>query len=171
MEIRLQRCAVRSWRREDAGPLVRHANNLKIWRNVRDRFPHPYRREHAEEWIRTASALDPETQFAIAVDGEAVGAIGFEIGSDIHRRTAEIGFWVGEAYWGQGIATEAVRALTDHAFSSFDLVRIQAGVLEWNLASARVLEKAGYAREARLRRAAFKDGQVLDLILYAVVRG
>lgn len=170
MELALPLCTMRSWRGSDVPSLVRHADNVKVWRNLRDRFPHPYTAAHGEAWVRAAAAARPETHFAIAVEDEAAGGVGLELGSDICRRTAEIGFWLGEAYWGRGIATQAVRALTGLAFSRFDLVRVQAGVLEWNPASMRALEKAGYVREARLRRAAVKDGHVLDLILYSILR-
>ncbi|MGH7406412.1 MAG: GNAT family N-acetyltransferase [Candidatus Methylomirabilales bacterium] len=102
--------------------------------------------------------------------GEAVGRIGLDLQTDVHRRSAEIGFWLAEPYWGRGIATEAVRAMTDFAFATFDLCRIFAGVFEWDPASVRVLEKAGYAYEGRLRKSVTKDGQTIDAFLYAVVR-
>ena len=110
------------------------------------------------------------THFAIAVDGKAVGGIGFHPGKDVGRRTAEIGYWLGEPYWGRGIVSEALRAVTEHAFAKHDLVRLQAHVFEWNTASARVLEKAGYTREARLRKSVTKEGRTVDSYLYALVR-
>src|SRR6267142_447075 len=128
MEMVLSRCVVRSFRPDDAPSLERHANNRSVWINLRDQFPHPYSLADAERWIREAAALDPETHFAIAVDGAAAGAIGF------------------------------------------DLVRLYAGVFEGNRASMRVLEKAGYTREARLRKGITKDGRTIDLVLYAMVR-
>jgi [ribosomal protein S5]-alanine N-acetyltransferase len=159
MELRLSQCTVRSWRRRDAPSVARHANNYQIWRNVRDRFPHPYTLMDAEEWVRYAGRESPEQSWAIAVDDEAVGGVGLVAQEDIHRRTAEIGYWLGEAFWGRGIMTEAVRAVTDYAFETFDIVRIYAGVFETNLASMRVLEKAGYTFEARLRKAVTKEGR------------
>ncbi|HWP99308.1 MAG TPA: GNAT family protein [Vicinamibacterales bacterium] len=170
MELPLTRCAIRSWHPADAHALARHANSRAVWRNLRDRFPHPYTLADAEAWIARARAARPETHFAIAVGGEAVGGIGLELQIDVARRSAEIGYWLGEAYWGRGIATEAVRALTEHAFAAFDLCRIYAFVFEWNPASARVLEKAGFIREARLRKAVTKDGRTIDAFLYALVR-
>jgi [ribosomal protein S5]-alanine N-acetyltransferase len=169
MEINLSRCLLRPWQRGDERSLVRHANNPKIWRNVRDRFPHPYTQADADWWIETASE-QAATNFAIVVDGEAVGAIGLILKEDVYRRSAEIGYWLGEDYWGRGIVTEAVRAVTDYAFASFDICRIYAGVFEWNAASMRVLEKAGYALEARLKKAITKDGQCADEFIYALVR-
>ena len=170
MELPLTRCAVRSWRRGDEASLVRHANNRSIWVNLRDRFPHPYTSDDAARWMAWVLVERPETNFAIAVDDAAVGGIGYEIQPDVHRLSAEIGFWLGEFHWGRGIMTEAVRAVTQQAFRMHNLVRLYAMVFEWNPSSMRVLEKAGYTREARLRRSAVKDGKVIDQVLYAFTR-
>jgi RimJ/RimL family protein N-acetyltransferase len=170
MDLALEACTIRSWRRGDEASLVRHANNRDVWRNLRDQFPHPYTPADARRWIRAASRARPETAFAIAVDGAAVGGIGLRLRNDIYRRSAEIGYWLGEEFWGRGIATDAVRALTEWGFATFDLCRIFAGVFEWNPASMRVLEKAGYQLEGRLRKAVSKDGQTVDELLYAMVR-
>ena len=170
MELRLERCTVRSWRPDDAASLVRHANNRNVWRNLRDRFPHPYTSADAEAWLRLMSETVPETNLAIDVGGAAVGGIGFTIQEDVYRRSAELGYWLGEEFWGRGITTEAVRAVTTHAFATHDLCRLYAGVFEWNAASARVLEKAGFVCEGRLRRSVVKDGQIIDQFLYAITR-
>ena len=163
-------CLLRRWRRSDRDTLIHYANNRSVWRNLRDQFPSPYSLADAEHWIREAAALQPQTHFAIAVDGAAVGAVGLHLKKDVRRLSAEIGYWLGEEFWGRGIATEAVRAVTGHAFACFDVVRVYAGAFEWNDASMRVLEKAGYTREARLRKAITKDGRTIDLMLYAIVR-
>jgi RimJ/RimL family protein N-acetyltransferase len=169
MQITLPHCTVRSFRPADAESIARHADDRRIWRNLRDRFPHPYTLQDAEAWIRTASAAEPETHFAIAVGGEAAGGIGLELQTDVHRRSAEIGYWLGAAVWGRGIATEAVRAVTGYGFARLGLCRIFAVVFEGNPASRRVLEKAGYLLEGRLRRAVLKEGRILDGFLYAAV--
>lgn len=169
-ELILGRCTVRPWRAGDEPSLTRHANNRRVSLNMRDRFPYPYSHADAEEWIRTASAETPVTNFAVVVAGSAVGGIGFELGADVFRRSAEIGYWLGEAYWGRGIATEALRAMTDYAFAHLDICRIYAVVFEDNPASARVLEKAGYTCEGRLRQSIVKDGRTMDSLLYAAVR-
>ena len=161
---------LRPWRRGDEASLVRHANNRNVWITLGDRFPHPYTLDDAREWIEAATSQDPTVHFAVVVDGEAAGGIGLELQQDIFKRSAVIGFWLGEAHWGRGITTAALKALTAHAFASFDLCRLQAYVFERNAASARVLEKAGYVSEARLRRAATKNGETFDLLVYAVVR-
>ena len=170
MELELGICTIRSWRPGDETSLVHHANNRAVWRNMRDRFPHPYALEDALRWIELNNTVFPETNFAICVEDLAVGGIGIVRGEDVHRHSAEIGYWLGQDFWGRGIAPVAVRALTEWAFSSFDLVRIHAGVFAWNPASMRVLEKAGYTLEGRLRRSVFKDGEFIDQYLYATVR-
>ena len=170
VELRLRSCTLRNWRPADASSLSRHADDIRIWRNVRDRFPHPYTLEHARAWIDIASIADPTTDLAIVVDGEAAGGIGLVLGEDIGRVSAEVGYWLGADHWGRGIATEAVRAFSAWAFTRFDVQRLYAGVLEWNPASMRVLEKAGYTLEARARRAVIKDGRVMDDFVYSLVR-
>ena len=170
MELALPGCRIRSWRAGDEPALVRHANSRRLWLNVRDHFPHPYTLADAAEWVARAAAVEPESQFAIEIDGEAAGGIGLFLQEDVARYSAELGYWLGEAHWGRGVMTDAVRGFTEYAFGAFELCRIYAVVFEWNPASRRVLEKAGYALEGRMRRAAVKDGQVIDQFLYATVR-
>ena len=162
---------LREWRHTDIPSIVRYANNRKIWLNLRDRFPHPYLESDAIAWISACcSQKDAQTQFAIDRGGEAIGGVGLERLEDVHRMTAEIGYWIGEPFWGLGIATRAVRLTTDYAFHALGLERIQAMVFEWNAPSARVLEKAGYVLEGRLRRSILKDGRLADSLLYARIR-
>jgi [ribosomal protein S5]-alanine N-acetyltransferase len=170
MNIDFSVCKIREWRREDEKSLAHHANNRNIWLNLRDRFPSPYQASDARRFIKSVLLQQPLTTFAIEVDSEAAGGIGIVMQEDVNRKSAEIGYWLGEAYWGRGITTLAVRAMTEYAFANFPLVRIYAFVFEWNTASMRVLEKAGYIMEARLRRSAIKDGQIIDEFLYALVR-
>ena len=169
MELKLARSTLRPWRVGDESSLVTNANNRRVWRNL-SRLPHPYTRADADAWITRATIQSPPTDFAIEVDGSAVGGIGVEIGRDVFYRSAEVGYWLGEAYWGRGIATEALRAVTEYAFVTFDLCRLQAGVFEWNPASMRVLEKAGYTLEARHKKNVTKDGETIDRLLYALIR-
>ena len=170
MEIVLEGSVLRDWRRGDATSLALHANNRRVWRNLRDLFPHPYTKADARAWIRRQRKQEREWTYAIDVDGAAVGAIGLMTGRDVQRRTAEIGFWIGEPFWGRGIVTGAVVAMTRFGFEELRLWRIQAEVFAWNPASARVLEKAGYTLEGRLRNAVFKDGELIDALMYAHVR-
>src|SRR6185503_2988124 len=111
----------------------------------------------------------PEMAFAIAVNGEAVGGIGFQLGGDVERVSAEIGYWLGQPFWGRGITTEALVALTEYAIVTHGLKRVVAVPFAWNTASCRVLEKAGYELEARLRRSAVKDGTITDQLQYAFI--
>jgi [ribosomal protein S5]-alanine N-acetyltransferase len=170
MEIKLRTSTLRFWQRGDEESLVRHADNYNIWRNVRDRFPHPYTYEAARNWIDHARFEEPPVNFAITVNDEPVGGVGLILGDDIHARSAEIGYWLGEDYWGYGIATDAVRAVSQWAFANYDLCRLWAGVFEHNAASARVLVKAGYVYEARLRQAITKEGRTMDEVIYAQLR-
>ncbi len=163
-------CQIRPFQPNDRESLVRHANNWRVARNMRDLFPHPYTLVEADKWLTISSQQNPVTKFAIAVDGEAVGGIGLTLQEDVYRRSAEIGYWLGESFWGQGIVTAAVRALTHFAFDKFDLTRIFANVFAWNPASGRVLKKAGYLREGVMRQSVFKEGQMIDAFLYAITR-
>ena len=165
----LKTCDVRSWRTSDAESLLRHANNRNIWLNLRDAFPHPYTKHDARAYIRSVRERTPETTFAIAVDDEAVGSVGFVLRTDVERVSAEIGYWLAEPFWGRGITTEALIALTKYAIDTHGLTRIYALPFAWNVASCRVLEKAGYVLEARLRRSAIKDGQITDQMQYAYI--
>jgi len=170
VEIKLSRCTLRPWHKGDEVSLARYANNRNVSRNLRDRFPFPYTAADAEEWIGLTAGKTPTQHFAIVVDGSGVGGIAAEPGEGERRRSAEVGYWLGEPFWGRGIATEALRAVTDYAFATFDVIRLEAGVFGWNPASARVLEKVGYTLEGRMRQAVVKDGRVGDRLLYALLR-
>jgi RimJ/RimL family protein N-acetyltransferase len=167
MRLTLRNCEVRSWKASDATSLALHANNRKIWINLRDAFPHPYKLKDARAFIRAALKDRPECSFAIVVGGDAVGGIGFALHRDVERVSAEIGYWLGEEFWGRGITTAALEAVTVYAIQTHGLTRLYAVPFEWNPASFRVLEKAGYIQEGRLRRSAVKDGEIIDQILYA----
>jgi RimJ/RimL family protein N-acetyltransferase len=162
---------LRPWKKGDEPAIVRHANDRKVWRNLRDHFPHPYTPSDAVDWIRRVSERGaPHLDFAIVLNGEPIGGIGCRPLDDVHRRVAEIGYWLGRTHWGNGYATEAVITLTRYAFAQLDVDRIEAAVFAWNPASCRVLEKAGYRFEARLARSVFKDGQTTDGLMYARFR-
>jgi len=167
VKLPLTLCEVRSWEESDVPSLAIHANNRKIWRNLRDAFPHPYTEHNARVFIHSANEREPETYFAVAVDGEAVGSIGYTFHTDVERVSAQIGYWLAEPLWNRGIMTEALKAVTEQAIRTHGLTRLYAVPYEWNAASFRVLEKAGYVLEGRMRRSAIKDGQVIDQLMYA----
>jgi ribosomal-protein-alanine N-acetyltransferase len=170
VELKLTLSTIRPWALSDAVAVQRYANNRKIWLNLRDLFPHPYDLEDASRFLHYVTSDKPATTFAIALPTEAIGCIGLQIGRDVHCKTAELGYWLGEPFWGQGIMSEAVAEFARYAFEAFDLNRIYAQPFANNAASARVLEKAGFVCEGRLRANVFKDGQRLDSLLYARVR-
>lgn len=168
MEVKLTRCTIRDWRLDDAGSLAKHANNRRVWLTLRDRFPHPYTIEDARNFLeRATTQKGPERFYCIEIDGSAVGGIGITLGEDVYRHTAEFGYWLAEEFWGKGIMTEAVTAFVEHCFDNFPLNRIHASAYANNPASARVLEKADFIFEGRLQKNVFKDGQILDSLLYA----
>ena len=169
MKLSLTRSVVRSWSNDDLGSLVKYADNRKIWLSLRDRFPHPYTRRDGRDFIQLARSQRPETMFAIEVDGEAAGGIGFVPHADVERVSAEIGYWLGEPFWGRGIVTEALVAVTKHAIDTHHLTRVFALPYAHNDGSRRVLEKAGYVLEGRLRRSAIKDGKIVDQLQYAFI--
>ncbi len=162
---------IRPWQMTDKAPLLRYADNRNVWINLTDVFPHPYTEEDADRWLwRCGARQAPHMHFAIDLSGEPIGGVGFDPMNDVHRKTASIGYWLGEPFWGRGIATFALKLATDYAFANFELERLQATVFEWNPASARVLEKAGYQLEGRLRKDIWKDGKLADALLYARLR-
>jgi [ribosomal protein S5]-alanine N-acetyltransferase len=169
MRAVLSGCEVRCWLEADVASLTLHANNYAIWRNLRDGFPNPYQEADARAYITRAREQHPETTFAIDVDGVAVGSIGLAIGNDVERVSAELGYWLGEPFWGRGIAAACARAVTAYAME-LGLTRVFALPFAGNGASCRVLEKAGFTLEARLRKSAIKEGRVTDQFLYAFVR-
>ena len=161
---------LRLWAHRDAESLVRHADDYEVWRYLRDRFPHPYTPGDAEAWLSRQVDASPPLDFTISLDGEAVGGIGLVPGADVERLSAEVGYWLGRPVWGRGLATRALRSITAYAFDSLGLLRVFALPFEFNTASVRVLERAGYAREGLLRDAAIKEGRVTSYFLYAMTR-
>jgi RimJ/RimL family protein N-acetyltransferase len=170
MLLELGDLKVRSWRKGDLQALVRHANNAKIAANLRDQFPHPYTRRDAIDFLDFARSQEPECAFAIEFCGEAMGGVGFLVGRDIARMSAEMGYWLSEDFWGRGIATRAVAAMSEWAFDNYKLTRVFAMAFAHNAASIRVLEKSGFEREGVMRRSAIKNGAIVDQILFAKVR-
>ena len=163
---------LRPWRQSDAPDVARYANNEKIARNLRNVFPHPYTLADAQGFVDSCLAGSPETSMcrAIVVDGHTVGSIALFRGSDVYSRTAELGYWLAEDYWGRGIMTQAVQRMCEEGFERWgDLVRIYAEPFVHNAGSRRVLEKAGFTLEGILRQSVFKRGQVCGSCIYALL--
>lgn len=161
---------IRRWKYEDLSNLVFHANNINVWNNVRNYFPHPYTEENGKAWLDKVVEPEPVINMAIDVDGEAVGGIGLILNGDVYIKSAEIGYWLGESFWGKGVTTEAVRQMTEYAFYYFDLVRLYAEVFENNKASMRVLEKNGFYLEGVRRKAVFKNEKLMDDYIWVKLR-
>lgn len=170
MRIAGASCVIREWHSDDEAALVVAADNRKVWRNLQHGFPHPYTRADARQWFALLAAMREPTHWAIEVNGVAAGGIGVDLGEGVFAKSGQFGYWLGEPYWGRGLMSEAVRTVSAYALDRFGLVRLDAGVFEWNPASMRVLEKAGFVREGVLRKSVFKDGQLIDRVLYALVR-
>ena len=160
----------RAWKHGDEESLAENANNINIWKNVRDRMPYPYTITDARNWISYCQYITPVTNFAIVVDGNAVGAVGFELKEDIYCMNAEVGYWLGEPFWGKGISTKALEWIVDYIHSKFDIHRIYACVFINNRASRRVLEKAGFRLEAVHKDAVFKEEKYLDECIYTMLK-
>ena len=155
---------------EDIDSLVKFANNYNIAKNLTDAFPRPYSVEDGEAFIEMATQNYPRNIFAIEINGEASGAVGVHQQKDIYRKNLELGYWLAEPYWGKGIMTKAIVQMTDYAFKNFEVNRIYARPFGYNLASQRVLEKAGFVLEAKLEKTFFKNGELVDELIYAVRR-
>jgi len=161
---------IRSFETADADDIAKYADNRKVSLGLRDLFPYPYTIKDARDWLGHAMSQDPECNFAIASPDEVVGGIGVGLFQGERRLSGEVGYWLGEPFWGRGIATRAVVAFTGYVFETYDLVRAYAEVFSSNPASMRVLEKAGYRREGHFHNAIIKDGKILDLSVYARLR-
>jgi len=168
MEIILSKCILRSCKASDVVSIALHGNNLNIARNLRDIFPFPYTLKDAEFFINNIANSDArQLILAIEVEGEAAGTIGAHFMGDVYQKNVEVGYWLGEKYWGRGIVTEALDALVSYLFENYNIQRVFADVFETNIPSMRVLEKCGFVQEAIHRKAIFKNRVVMDEYVYA----
>ena len=161
---------LRRFRVEDRERLVELGDNSNVSRFLANRFPSPYRLEDADAWIGVSTAESRPCSFAIEYEGRLAGGIGLEPMHDMHSGSAELGYWLGEPYWGRGLAVRAVRLMADYAFDQLLFIRLQAMVIDGNAASMRVLEKSGFVREGILRKHVRKNGVVRDAHLFARLR-
>jgi ribosomal-protein-alanine N-acetyltransferase len=165
-------CKIREWQIEDAENLASVINNKKIQDNLRDGLPYPYTVENAKEYITSMLSADKEETyaFAITVDDKAIGSIGVFRCNNIHFRSAEMGYYIAESYWGKGIGTSAVKQTCKYIFEHTDIIRIFAEPFAYNTASCHILEKAGFQCEGILRKNALKNGVILDMKMYALIK-
>lgn len=161
---------LRDWDILDSDSLVRHANNYNVAKWLTNQFPYPYTEDDAKAYIEAVALNNTSKVFAIEVDGEAVGSIGIFPQSDIHKKSAEIGYWLSEKYWGNGIISKAIEDIVNYGFNTFDVVRIYARPFSTNKGSQRVLEKAGFLFEARLKNALYKNGEYMDELIYSKLK-
>lgn len=166
------KCRIRKWKLSDARDLAVALSNKKVQDNLRDGLPYPYTEQDGRDFISAMLSADKNETFAFAitVDNIAIGSIGIFRQGNIHRRTAELGYYIAEEYWGKGIMTEAVRQICEYVFSKSDIIRIYVEPFAYNTASCRVLEKAGFQYEGILRSNAIKNGKVIDMKMYSKIK-
>lgn len=162
-------CKIRKWKLSDAKDLASVISNKKIQDNLRDGLPYPYTEQDATDYISAMLSEDENETFAFAItiDNKAIGSIGAFRQKNIHRHTAEIGYYIAEEYWGKGLMTEAVKQICSYIFDKSNIVRIYAEPFSYNKASCRVLEKTGFLYEGTLRSNAIKNGKTIDMLMYS----
>lgn len=165
-------CILRRWSLEDKADVAYYANNKKIADNLRDVFPYPYKLKDATNYITNCLEMDASKQInrAIIVYGKVVGSIAVTLGSDVYHKSAELGYWLAEDYWNNGIMTSAIQQICEEAFEKFDIVRIFAEPFSYNMGSRKALEKAGFELEGIKQKSVVKHGVVYDSCMYAIVR-
>ena len=165
-------CKIRKWKLSDAKDLAIALSNRKVQDNLRDGLPYPYTEQDGKDYISDMLSANEDDTFAFAVtaDNKVVGSIGVFRQENIHRQTAELGYYVAEEYWSRGIMTEAIKQICEYVFSKSDILRIYAEPFAYNIASCRVLEKAGFQYEGTLRSNAVKNGEVIDMKMYSLLR-
>lgn len=161
---------IRDFQLDDIDALVKYANNYNIFRWVKDNFPYPYSNRDAEQWITVSRNTNDGLNYAITTQKELIGGIGVKFKEDVYRYSWELGYWLGEPFWGKGIATEAVKVFTKYLFSHYNIRSITANVYEGNKASMKVLTKAGFKLDGIIRKAVFKEKLFWDLYVYSILR-
>ena len=170
MRIECDRCVLREWTLSDVESLVENANNYRIAINMRDQFPYPYTIDDGKSWLKIASTQDKNCILTITLEDKAVGGIGLTLGEDIERISAEMGYWLGEKYWGKGITSSAIKGIVEYGFNDLGLERIFAKPLEHNKASRKVLEKNSFKLEGIMEKSCIKNGKIYNQALYAITK-
>ncbi|ORX84866.1 acetyltransferase, GNAT family [Anaeromyces robustus] len=165
-------CTLREWKIDDKTDLAETLNNKNVLKNLSDAIPCPYTEKDAENYIQSMISADKNDTiaFAIIVDNKVIGSIGVFRGNNIHRKTGELGYYIGEKYWGKGYMTSAVKQICQYVFEHTDIVRIFAQPYSYNKGSCRVLEKSGFTYEGILKKNAFRAGEILDTKIYGLVK-
>lgn len=166
------KCKIRKWKLSDAKDLATVLSDKKVQDNLRDGLPYPYTEQDGKAYISSMLDANENDVFAFAVetDGKAIGCISAVRQGNIHRQTAELGYYIAKEYWGKGIMTDAVNQLCDYIFTHTDIIRIYAEPFDSNIGSCRVLEKAGFKCEGTLRKNAVKNGKLLDMKMYSKLK-
>lgn len=170
MELLDKELKLRPFKDSDSIKLSELCNNKKIWDNLRDYIPYPYSENNAIEYIEHCNKENPQLTFAIEFKGEFVGSIGLIKQQDVYKLTAEIGYWIGEPFWGMGITTRAVRLITNYGFNNLGIIRIYSGVFDFNKASQRVLEKSGFKLECIFEKSVYKNNKICDEYRYGLIK-
>lgn len=154
----------------DIPRIAEYGNNEKVSINLRDAFPYPYTIEDAKRFFKMANERDPKTILAIEYKGDYAGNISLTKGNDVYRKSAEIGYFIGEPFWNKGIMTKAVKLIVKFGFEKLDIVRIHTGVYDYNTASQKVLEKCGFEKEGVFKKSVFKRGKFCNEVRYAILK-
>lgn len=170
LTISFDKYSIRSFKDTDVDSIVKHANDLEVSKYMRDSFPYPYTKENAIQWIDFVKKNYPKLLFAIADEYELIGGIGAVPQSDVHRFSAEIGFWVGRMHWNKGITSKALPVFCKYLFSKFSFNRLVANVFEGNDASRKVLEMNGFILEGTHRKSVFKENKFVDHYTYGLLK-
>ncbi|VBB43450.1 Acetyltransferase [uncultured Paludibacter sp.] len=161
---------LRELEEEDLPKIAEYANNEKVSINLRDAFPNPYSFDDTKRFYEMVEKQNPKTFFAIEYKGNYVGNISLSVGTDVYRNSAEIGYFIGEPFWNQGIVTKAVNLMVKFGFEKLGVVRIHTGVFEFNKASQRVLEKCGFEKEGIFKKSITKKGKIYNEVRFAKIK-
>ncbi|MDQ2177208.1 GNAT family N-acetyltransferase [Marinifilum sp. D714] len=170
VKVEKQNVVLRKWQKGDEKSLVKYADNASVAKFLKDSFPKPYTYSDAVTWVRFANRTIDSYNLAITLNEEVIGAIGVERQKDVYKKSAELGYWLGEEFWNRGIMTNVVKEMVELAFQNFPIVRLYAYVFSGNKASSIVLEKAGFELESIQKSAIYKNGQFMDQMVYVIVR-
>lgn len=170
MKIPFDKYCFRSFEDNDAEAIVKHANNREVSKYMRDSFPYPYSKTNAVRWIDFVKKNYFTLSFALADETELIGGIGAMPQTDVHRFSAEVGFWLGQSHWNKGIIKKALPLFCNYIFTNFDFNRLTANVFQGNEASKKVLEKNGFVLEGTLRKNVFKENKFVDHFIYGLLK-